>query len=353
MLPACASVGKAGPVVHPSSRRCVALIGEEGSGVTTLTRALTRYEPNVVWLDAGANSELTAGACLTACDAVIIVVSAVQGLSADIELLWERVGHLPTTVVVTHLDAPRADIDESAAVCKRVLGLDLQIPYLPIHDDDGSLAGFLDVLGDVIHVWEGDNLQVLPTDDEHRALTQAYRDDLIDLLLAEAADDATIESMATGSHVSQSQVTAWLQDAIAAARIHVALGFAAVTPRGDIGLNLIAAIINDTTPAIDAHLPPVMTSPQGDPAEPLLLDGPAVALVLGRDESGTCCRVLAGTIAQGDRLAVVTSTGHTPWTASWSDSMTAHVGDVVHTTFELAAGTTITSPDSIVMVESG
>jgi len=340
-------------VLHPSSQRCVALIGEAGSGVTTLAHALAAHQPDIVWLDAGATSELDANACLSASDAVMIVVSAVQGLSADLALLWERVSHLPTTVVVTHLDAPRADIDECAAVCHRVLGLDLQIPYLPIHDDDGTVAGFLDVLGDVIHVHDLSGLHVLATDDEHRALTQAYRDDLIDLLLAECADDATVEAMAIGAHVSQDQVAAWLHEGVTSARIHVALGFAAHTARGDIGLDLIASLMSATTPTLAEHQLPVLTLPDGEPTDPLQVSGPSVALVLGRDAVGTTCRIFAGAIADGAPLAAVTAGEIAPVTASWIDTKKATYGDVVHTTLDLVAGTTLASPEHIVMVESG
>jgi translation elongation factor EF-G len=347
-------------VTPTSARRCtavIAIIGESGAGVTTLARALSLHHPESVWLDTSASSGLAVGACLTASDGVIIAVSAVQGMSADVATTWERVAHLPTMVVVTHLDAPRADIDETAAVCRRVLGLDLQIPYLPIHDDDGTLAGFLDVLGDVIHVQEIDGALDLPTDDEHRAFTQAYRDELIDLLLAESADDATVAAMTAGSHVPQVQVTAWLHQGIASARIHVALGFASDTSRGDIGLDLIAELMSATTPSLEVHQPPVLTLPNGDPTEALRIEGPAVALVLGCDAVGTCCRVLAGWIAEGDPLVAVSCTEGTPVlspiSAQWSDAATATAGDVVHTQLDLRAGTTLASPEHIVLVESG
>jgi len=340
-------------VSHPVPIRCVALIGEAGSGVSTLSRALAHHQTDIVWLDAGASSELVAGPCLAASDAVVIVVSAVQGLSSVMSELWERVSHLPTTVVVTHLDVPGADIDESAAVCRRVLGLDLHIPFLPIHDDDGTLAGFLDVLGDVIHVQDADGSQILSTDDEHRALTQAYRDELIDLLLAECADDTTVEAMAAGAHVTYSQVSTWLLEGVSTSRIHVALGFAAHTNRGDIGLDLIAAHLDSTTPALSAHQLPVLTLPDGDPTDPLQIDGPAVALVLGRDAAGTCCRVLGGTISDGDLVMAVSADETAPVTVSWTDATSASAGSVVHTTHELAAGTTLASLDHIVMVESG
>jgi translation elongation factor EF-G len=328
--------------------------------VTTLTRALSAHLPEIAWLDTSDSSGLNPSACLTASDAVLIVVSAAQGVSAHIAELWEKVAHLPTTVVITHLDARRADFDEAAAICHRVLGLELQIPFLPIHDDDATLAGFLDVLGDVIHVQEPNGVHEYATDEEHRALTQAYRDDLIDLLLAESADDATVEAMVAGSHVTEGQLVSWLNQGISTGRIHVALGYASTEHRGDIGLPLIAALVDATTSSFEGHQPPVLTLPDGEPADPLDVDGPALALVLGNDTVGTCCRVLAGSIAHGQDLISLTgemTDDSSRITASvamtWSDAEDAAWGAVVHTPLTLAAGTTLASPARVVIVQSG
>lgn len=344
---------------HPLAQRCVTLIGEPGAGVTTLARALAALTSNITWLDTSTSSSLSASACLVASDAVLIVVSATQGLSARIVELWERVAHLPTTIVITHLDTPRADIDESAAICRRVLGLDLQIPYLPIHDDDGTLAGFLDVLRDVILVQEVDGVHEYATDEEHRSLTQAYREDLVDLLTAESADDAMVEAMLHGSHVTEGQLVGWLHEGVTSGRVHLALGFARTAHRGDIGPTLITALVEATTATFDGHPAPVLTRPDGEPAEPLGVDGPPMALVLGTDDSGTCCRVLAGTIVSGQPMVAVRDTqtddgSLRPATlmVDWSDADAAEWGSVVHTPLALPAGTTLAAPGHLVVVDS-
>ena len=65
--------------------------------------------------------DLRAG--LRAADAALFVVSAVDGVDGTTRLLWEEcaaVG-MPRAVVITKLDAPRADFDETVAVCQRGL----------------------------------------------------------------------------------------------------------------------------------------------------------------------------------------------------------------------------------------
>ena len=82
--------------------------------------------------------ELRAG--LRAADAALFVVSAVDGVDGATRMLWEEcaaVG-MPRAVVVTKLDQPRADFEESVAVCQRVFGDGVLPLYLPVHgDDDG------------------------------------------------------------------------------------------------------------------------------------------------------------------------------------------------------------------------
>src|SRR6266568_600594 len=66
--------------------------------------------------------DLRAG--LRAADAALFVVSATDGVDGSTQLLWEEcaaVG-LPRAVVVTRLDAARADFDDLTLICQRVFG---------------------------------------------------------------------------------------------------------------------------------------------------------------------------------------------------------------------------------------
>ena len=87
--------------------------------------------------------ELRAG--LRAADAALFVVSSVGGLDAVTAQLWsecEAVG-IPRAVVVTQLDRARADFDEAVALCQRLLSPEVRPMSLPMHDDDGGVAGLM------------------------------------------------------------------------------------------------------------------------------------------------------------------------------------------------------------------
>lgn len=341
---------QADPVHRDTLPRCVALIGPPGAGVSTLGTALARLRPQITWLDTSASSDLSGAACVAAADGIVIVMSAVQGLDAATGGLWEAASHLPTTIVVTHLDLARADLDESAAICRRILGTDVQIPYLPIHDDDEQLAGFLDVLGDVILVTQPDGIQVLDTDDEHRMLTEPYREDLVDLLLAESADDQTLMDVSGGAALPTGMLTAWLCEGIQAGRLHVALGTALGTPRGDIGMDLVAAMVDSTTATLNRHPLPVVTGPDGEPTDPLRTEGPGLALVIGRDNGMALCRILRGTLENGQDAIAATSSVTTACTIAWTDAQSAHAGQVVHMQADLPAGATLSDPSAPILI---
>src|SRR5258706_15844764 len=79
--------------------------------------------------------ELRAG--LRAADAALFVVSAVDGMDAATAVLWEEcaaVG-MPRAVAVTRLDHPRADFDETLAVCQQAFGDNVLPLYLPMLGD--------------------------------------------------------------------------------------------------------------------------------------------------------------------------------------------------------------------------
>ncbi len=160
-----AAAGTAPAADRPDAIRNVALVGHTGAGKTTLVEALLvasgtinragRVEDGTTVSDfdeaearqqrsvslalaplafdgvkinlldtpgyADFVGDLRAG--LRAADAALFVVSAVDGIDGTTRLLWDEcaaVG-MPRAIVVTKLDQPRADFDETLAVCQRVV----------------------------------------------------------------------------------------------------------------------------------------------------------------------------------------------------------------------------------------
>ncbi|MBZ4321874.1 GTP-binding protein, partial [Streptomyces huiliensis] len=182
------AAGRAAAADRPGDIRNVVLVGHSGSGKTTLVEALAlatgavtragRVEDGaalsdydeiehrqqrsvqlsvvpVEWAGIRVNlldtpgyadfvGELRAG--LRAADAALFVVSAAEGgegVSGATRALWEEcaaVG-MPRAIVVTHLEAARADFDAMTETCRAAFGGDSPesvLPlYLPVHGPEG------------------------------------------------------------------------------------------------------------------------------------------------------------------------------------------------------------------------
>src|SRR5687768_17291026 len=156
--------GLTAPVVtEPGRVRNVVLVGHSGAGKTTLVEALlaatgtipragtvadgttvTDHDPAAVrqqrsvslscaplvhdgikinLLDAPGYAdyvgELRAG--LRAADAALFVISAAEGVDTATTTLWEEVAAigLPRAVIISRLDHPRANFDETVAQCRQ------------------------------------------------------------------------------------------------------------------------------------------------------------------------------------------------------------------------------------------
>ena len=167
----------------PEQLRNVVLVGPTGSGKTTLLRHILAYASSASTADAAfaelANKTIepttrlavhtvinastrinfidTPGAAdfagepraaLRAADAALFVFSAVDGIDAAAAFLWDECAgaEIPRAVVVTHLDLEAADFDAIVAICQRLFGDEVVPRHLPMHADDGSAAGLIDLL---------------------------------------------------------------------------------------------------------------------------------------------------------------------------------------------------------------
>ncbi len=105
--------------------------------------------------------ELRAG--LRGADAALFVVSSKDGVDASTARLWDECEavSMPRAIVITNLDKDRADFDETVAVCQRVFsgGGGILPLFLPLHGDNGVVAGFVDLLDEQLWDWStGDGL---------------------------------------------------------------------------------------------------------------------------------------------------------------------------------------------------
>lgn len=228
--------------------------------------------------------ELRAG--LRAADAALFVVSAVDGIDGATSLLWDECASvgMPRAVVVTKLDQPRADFEESVAVCQRVFGEGVVPLYLPLHEaaaDDGrpSVAGLIGLLSLQLFDYSGGTRASSDADPEHRALVAGRRADLIEVIIQESEDDALMDRYLAGEQVGLDILVPDLERAVARGTFFPVVPVVATTAVGTI--ELLEVLTQGFPSPLERPLP-TLTSPDGEPRAPLTCDpaGPLVAEVV-------------------------------------------------------------------------
>ena len=285
--------------------------------------------------------ELRAG--LRAADAALFVVSSTAGLDGATVLLWDECASLgvPRAVVITHLDQPRADFDETVAVCQRVLGGGVVPLYLPLHrgEDDavggsGAAAGSADAAeDDVVGLiglltlqlvdYSSGTRQVRPADPEHVELVEARHAELVEAIIQESEDDELMDRYLAGEEVPEEVLVRDLQRAVCRGSFYPVLPAHALTGAGLI--EVLDGIVRGFPSPLDRPVPAV-TTPEGKPQAPIRCDpdGSLVAEVVKTTTDPyvgriSLVRVFSGTLypdapvhvsGHGARFAGVELEGH-------------------------------------------
>ncbi len=359
-------LGMPAPVASPMAQaRNVVLVGPAGSGKTTLMESLLTAagaiarrgsvdegtavgdrdpaairqhrsvelavatfgwgDVTITLVDTPGHVDFTGGlrAGLRAADSALFVVSSTDGVDAATIRLWEEceVLGVPRLVVVTNLDRERADFDETVAVCQRVLSGTVLPLVLPIHGDEGGVAGFVDLLDEQIWEWTQGEPRLLPAEPRHQELIESERAALIEAVVTESEDETLLDSFLDGDHVDVALLTTDLERAVARGHLHPVVGHA-VTSTG-VGSELLLDLIARALPSPLERPLPVVTHIDGSPAAPLECDasGPLVAEVVrttSDPHTGRTCvvRVHSGTLRADAALHV---SGHFPPRAGHAD----------------------------------
>jgi elongation factor G len=267
--------------------------------------------------------ELRAG--LRAADAALFVVSAVDGLDGATALLWDECASvgMPRAVVVTKLDQPRADFEESVAVCQRVFGEGVVPLYLPLHDEGPSdvdtVAGVIGLLSLQLFDYSSGTRSVRDADPEHAELVEGRRSDLIEAIIQESEDDALMDRYLAGEQVGSDILVPDLERAVARGAFFPVLPVVATT---GVGVHELLEVVTAGFPSPAERPLPGVTSPDGEPRAPLSCDpdGPLVAEVVKTTTDPyvgrvSLVRVFSGTLAADSPVHVSGHSGRFAGTA--------------------------------------
>ncbi|MGW5657913.1 elongation factor G-like protein EF-G2 [Streptomyces humi] len=331
------AAGRATAADHPASVRNVVLVGHSGAGKTTLVEALAltagavnragRVEDGgtvsdyddiehrqqrsvqlslvpVDWNGIKINildtpgyadfvGELRAG--LRAADAALFVVSASDGVDGSTRMVWEEcaaVG-MPRAIVVTHLEAARADFEEMTRVCAEAFGgddPDAVLPlYLPLHGPQGPdghapVTGLVGLLTQKLFDYSsGERKESEPGPDQLPDIDEA-RNRLIEGIIAESEDETLMDRYLGGEQIDLKTLIEDLERAVARGTFFPVLAAApaAEGARQGLGTVELLELVTGGFPTPFEHPTPGVTTVDGRPREikPCDTGGPLVAEVV-------------------------------------------------------------------------
>ncbi|WP_328924753.1 elongation factor G-like protein EF-G2 [Streptomyces sp. NBC_00190] len=370
------AAGRALTADRPSSVRNVVLVGHSGSGKTTLVEALAltagavnragRVEDGatvsdydeiehrrqrsvqlslvpVEWGGIKINildtpgyadfvGELRAG--LRAADAALFVVSASDGIDGATRMVWdecEAVG-MPRAIVVTHLEAARADYAQMTDVCGQIFGADdpdAVIPlYLPLHgpagpDGHSPVTGLLGLLSQRVYDYASGERAERDPDPAEVDLISGARSRLIEGIIAESEDEGLMDRYLGGEDIDIKTLVDDLERAVARGTFHPVLMAAPATDGARQGLGTVELLelITGGFPTPLERGPVTVTTPDGSgrPAVSCDPDGPLLAEVVKTSSDPyvgrvSLIRVFSGTLRPEQTVHVsghgLTDRGH-------------------------------------------
>ncbi|WP_449350226.1 elongation factor G-like protein EF-G2 [Streptomyces shaanxiensis] len=331
------AAGRATAADHPASVRNVVLVGHSGSGKTTLVEALALtagavnragrvedggtvsdydeiehrqqrsvqlslvpvewdgYKINLLDTPGYADfvGELRAG--LRAADAALFVVSASDGVDGSTRMVWEEcaaVG-MPRAIVVTHLEAARADFEEMTRICAETFGgddPDAVLPlYLPLHGPQGPdghapVTGLTGLLSQKVFDYSsGERKESEPGEDLLPEIEEA-RNRLIEGIISESEDETLMDRYLGGEEIDFKTLVEDLERAVARGVFHPVLAAAPATDGAKQGIGTVELLelITGGFPTPFEHPTPGVTTIDGKPREIKACDteGPLVAEVV-------------------------------------------------------------------------
>jgi elongation factor G len=293
-------------VYEPGNIRNIALVGHGGAGKTTLGEALlfttgavnrmgkiedgntvSDHDPEEVrrgisvslsllpfeWDGAKVNVLDTPGyadfigdvkGALRGADAVLFVVSAVDGVQVQTEVIWEYAAEagLPRAIVINKLDRERASFERTLDQLLKAFGTQVAPIQLPIGEEH-EFSGVMDLLNRRAYRYpsaakgdEGDWPEDLT------AKAEPYRERLTESVAE--ADDSLLEKYLEEGELAAEEIVRGVKAGLAQAKFAPVLVTAAAKP---IGVDRLATFIADAFPSPLDRPPEVAKTKSGEEKE--------------------------------------------------------------------------------------
>jgi elongation factor G len=303
----------------PARIRNVALVGHGGAGKTSLAEALlatagaiprqgrvedgsttTDFDPDEIKRGISIGASLAPFECdgykinlidcpgyadflgdveaaLRVVDLAVFVVSAVEGVEVQTEIVWklaDRLG-LPRMVFVNKEDRERASFERTLTQLREKFGDGIQPLELPL-GEEGELHGVADLLTDTAIVYDDDqgHHHDEPIPPELVEREHEIHDQLVEGIVV--ADDHLMERYLEGDLPSPKELEDTLAKSVAAATVFPVILGSAIR---DVGVDLLAKFICEIGPSPVDRAP--ITVEAGDTLEEITVDpsGPPLAYV--------------------------------------------------------------------------
>jgi elongation factor G len=213
--------------------------------------------------------DLRAG--LRAADAALFVVSAADDIDGTTRMIWDEcamVG-MPRAVVITRLDSPRADFEETLTNCQVTFGAGVMPLYLPLHGDEESVAGLIGLLSQQVFDYSSGERAQRDPDPEHLPLIAEHRNALIESIISESEDETLMDRYLGGENIDVKVLIDDLETAVARGSFYPVL---AACAGSGLGMAELLEVLVNGFPSPLEHPLPAVARPDGAPVEPLSCD---------------------------------------------------------------------------------
>jgi elongation factor G len=212
---------------------------------------------------------------IRAVDAVILVVSAVDGVEVQTEVGWELAAELglPRAIVINKLDRERASFERTLDELVKSFGTQVAPLQFPIGEEH-DFSGIADLLSGKAYTYGSDPRGVEGEwPDELHAKADPLREKLTEAVAE--ADDALLEQYLETGELPEDVIIKGLHAGFVDAKIAPVFVTAAARP---IGLDLLTRFVADVFPSPLERPPVVVSGPKGESERQCDPNGPLTAL---------------------------------------------------------------------------